>query len=330
MNEERLIGQAAAPGVSPMVMGGGSIAPRLDLSGARSRNLSERLIGVVLFLCGAVSLLTTVGIIGVLVFEAVEFFLEISPLDFFFGTEWSPQINQNPLYGVIPLITGTLTIAIIAMIITLPLGLMSAIYLAEYAAPPARAVLKPVLELLAGIPTIVYGYFALTFITPNVLQPILPETEVFNALSAGIAVGIMILPMVASLSEDALRAVPRALREASFALGATKLETSTRIVVPAALSGIFASFILAISRAVGETMIIVVAAGSRPADVIPNPLGQLQAMTSYIVLTLSGDAPRGTTEYRTLFAVGLTLFAMTLLLNIVSQWLVARFREVYQ
>jgi len=324
--KDSLVSQASVPGVSPLAIAG---APpqQLDLSGSRTRKTSERLIGVFLFLCGAVSILTTVGIISVLIFETIEFFRDISPVDFFTGTNWTPQFDQ---YGVLPLISGTLLIMIIAMLLTLPLGLMAAIYLSEYSSSRARSILKPVLELLAGIPTIVYGYFALTFITPQVLRRIFPETEVFNALSAGIAVGIMILPMVASLSEDAMRAVPGALREGAYALGATKLEVSTRVVVPSALSGIFASFILAISRAVGETMIIVVAAGSRPSDLLPNPLGQLQAMTSYIVLTISGDAPRGTIEYRSLFAVGLTLFAMTLLLNIVSQWLVTRYREVYQ
>ena len=303
----------------------------LDLSGARSRNASERVIGFALFLCGALSVLTTIGIVGVLIFETVEFFRLVSFWDYITGTEWRPNRNvERGDWGVLPLVSATLTYALIAMLIAIPIGLMTAIYLSEYAPQNVRSVVKPILELLAGVPTIVYGFFALTFITPEILKRLESTIGPFNVLAAGLAIGALTIPLVASLSEDALRAVPRALREGAYALGATKLETSIRIVFPAAISGVVASVLLALGRAVGETMIIVVAAGSRPADVIPNPLGQLQAMTSYIVLTLSGDAPRGTTEYRTLFAVGLTLFAMTLLLNIVSQWLVARYREVYQ
>ncbi len=326
------IDQAAAAGVSPLTATGASVSRPFDLSSSRSRNVSERIIGLLLGACGLVSLLTTVGIISVLFFQTVEFFRSVSVFDFYLGTEWLPNRGSDPLYGVLPLITGTLTISVIAMLISIPMGLLSAIYLSEYAPSRVRSVLKPVLELLAGIPTVVYGFFALTFITPNLLQALVGKDRVgaFNALSAGIAVGIMILPMVASLSEDSMRAVPRSLREGGYAMGATKLEVSTRVVLPAALSGIFASFILAISRAVGETMIIVVAAGSRPADLIPNPLQQLQAMTAYIVQVFSGDVSRGSVRYQSLFAVGSTLFLMTLLLNIVSQRLVARFREEYQ
>lgn len=324
--KDGFVGQAAAPGISPLVAAPPG-APALDLSGAKSRKLSERLIGVVLFLCGSLSILTTVGIVLVLIVETVEFFRLVSPIDFYTGTEWTALFDRE--FGVLPLISGTLLIAVLSMLVALPLGLMSAIYLSEYAPPRARAMLKPALEILAGVPTIVYGFFALTFITPNLLQPLFPQTNVFNALSAGIAVGIMILPMVASLSEDAMGAVPRALREGAYALGATKLEVSTRIVVPAALSGIFASFVLAISRAVGETMIVVVAAGARP-NLVPNPFGQIQAMTSYIVAVISGDTSVGGRIYLSLFAVGSTLFVMTLLLNIFSQRMVARFREVYQ
>lgn len=315
--------------MSPLTATAAAAPATIDLSGARSRSLSERLIGVLLAACGAISLLTTVGIISVLAFETISFFRSVSFFDYAFGTQWIP-VNEK--WGVLPLVTGTLTITVLAMLITIPLGLMSAIYLSEYAPSKVRAVLKPVLELLAGIPTVVYGFFALTFITPNLLRAVFGSDRVgpFNALSAAIAVGIMILPMVASLSEDAMRAVPSSLREGGYAMGATKLEVSTRVVVPAALSGIFASFILAISRAVGETMIIVVAAGSRPAGLLPDPLQQLQAMTAYIVQVLSGDVSRGTVRYESLFAVGSTLFLMTLLLNVVSQRLVARFREEYQ
>ena len=325
--DESLISKAAAPGASPLAAAG---APpvRLDLSGARGRHTSERIIGAALFLCAAVSVLTTVGIVAVLIFETVAFFRAVSPLDFYGGTTWTPSLNRNPAFGVLPLVAGTLLVTLIAMAVALPLGLMAAIYLSEYASAGARAVLKPVLEVLAGVPTIVYGFFALTFITPNLLRP-LTDVNVFNALSAGIAVGVMILPMVASLSEDAMGAVPRSLREGAYGVGATRFEVATQVVVPAALSGIIASFILAISRAVGETMIVVVAAGNLP-QLTADPRDQIQAMTGYIVQTLSGDVVRGTLQYQSLFAVGATLFVMTLLLNIVSQWFVGRFREVYQ
>ncbi|MDQ3514318.1 MAG: phosphate ABC transporter permease subunit PstC [Chloroflexota bacterium] len=300
----------------------------VDLSGGRNRRTSERVISAMLFLCGSLSVLTTIGIVIILVGEATAFFVDVSPREFFFGTTWT-ALFRNPQWGVLPLVLGTLMITAIAMVVALPLGLMCAIYLSEYARDSTRAILKPVLELLAGIPTIVYGYFALTFLTPNILRAIHPDTNIFNAMAAGIAVGVMILPMVASLSEDAMRAVPGSLREGAYALGATKMEVSGRIIVPAALSGIVASFILAISRAVGETMIIVVAAGNRPQWGL-DVLDEVQAMTSYIVQVFTGDVVRGTTQYQSLFAVGLTLFLMTLLLNIVSQWLVGRFREVYQ
>lgn len=322
------VDQAAGPGVSPLAAVPPDRGARLDLSGARSRRTSERIVGVVLFICGALSILTTVGIVAVLVEQAVEFFLDVSVIDFLTGTEWT-ALFRNPRFGVLPLVGATLLISALAMVVAIPLGLMAAIYLSEYAPGRVRAFLKPSLELLAGVPTIVYGYFALTFITPSILKPLLPATNVYNALSAAIAVGIMVLPMVASLSEDAMRSVPAALREGGYALGGTKLEVSTRIVVPAALSGIVASFILAISRAIGETMIVTLAAGSRP-QLTANPLEPMQAMTGYIVQVVSGDVVRGTTVYTSLFAVGLLLFVMTLLMNILSQWLVAKFREGYE
>ncbi len=330
MNERkanmRMIDQAAAPGASPLAAeppGDRS----LDLSGARSRQVSERIIGSLLFLCGALSILTTVGIIAVLFEQSAEFFFRVSIIDFLTGTEWTAAFDRE--YGVLPIVSGTLVITAIAMIVSVPLGLMSAIYLSEYAPERVRAVLKPVLELLAGIPTIVFGYFALTFITPQILQTILPSTNIFNALSAGIAVGIMILPMVTSLSEDAMRSVPMSLREGAFALGGTKWEVATRIIVPASLSGIAAACILAISRAIGETMIVAIASGSRPL-LSANPLEGMQAMTAYIVQLIAGEAPRDSTRFLSLFAVGSLLFLMTLALNILSQIIVTRFREVYE
>ncbi len=321
VNDEAVV--SVAPGLAIT----GPQAQSLDLSRMRSRALSESIIRWILFACGSLSILTTLGIIVILAVEAIRFFRLVSPWDFYTGLEWTALFDRE--FGVIPIVLGTLLITVVSMAVALPLGLMSAIYLSEYAPARARLWLKPILEVLAGIPTIVYGFFALTFITPELLQRILPGVQVFNALSAGIAVGIMILPMVASLSEDAMNAVPSSLREGAYALGATKLEVATRIVVPAALSGIVASFILAISRAVGETMIVVIAAGNR-AQLTFNPLEQIQAMTSYIVAVINGDVAYGGRIYLSLFAVGATLFMMTLVMNIFSQWMVSRFREVYQ
>jgi phosphate transport system permease protein len=320
---ESLIGRGAA---SPLMTG-----PRpgpLDLSGRRSRHRSERVIGAALFVCGALSILTTVGIVLVLIEQAVEFFVDVPVWDFLTGTKWTALFN-NPSYGVLPLVAGTFLITGIALLVALPLGLMSSIYLSEYAPGRVSAVLKPVLELLAGVPTIVYGFFAVTFIRPEVLKPIFSDIEPFSALAAGIAVGILITPLIASLSEDAMRSVPRALREGGYAVGATKLEVATKVVVPAAFSGIVASVILAMSRAVGETMIVALAAGSKP-QLTGNPLEPTQAMTGFIVQVFGGDEPAGTTPYLSLFAIGLLLFVVTLLLNITSQFLVARFREVYE
>jgi phosphate transport system permease protein len=319
-----------AAGLDPLDSGSASssAARALGLTGTSRRQLSERVIGWVLFACGSLSILTTAGIILVLVVQAFEFFVDVSPVDFLFGTKWT-ALFKNGSFGVLPLVNATLFIGFLSMCVAIPLGLMAAIYLSEYASLRLRGVLKPFLELLAGVPTIVYGYFALTFITPQILKPIFSNTQVYNVLAAAITVGIMVLPMVASLSEDALRAVPSSLREAAYGLGGTKLEVSTRVVVPAALSGIVASFILAISRAVGETMIVSLVAGSR-SRLSWNPLEGAQAMTSYIVQVVSGDVVAGSTVYKSLFAVGLLLFLMTLVMNIVSQWFVARFREEYQ
>jgi phosphate transport system permease protein len=279
-----------------------------------------------LFLCALLSIGTTVGIIGVLTAETIGFLEEVPILEFVFGTEWTPLFAM-PHFGVLPLITGTLLVSTIAMIVALPMGLLSAIYLSEYADQRLRRVVKPVLELLAGIPTVVYGYFALLFVTP-LLQQFIPSLAGFNALGPGIVMGIMILPLVSSLAEDAMRAVPRGLREGSYALGATKMQTSLRVVVPAAFSGITAAFILAISRAIGETMIVAIAAGQQPRLTL-NPTVPVETMTAYIVQISLGDTPQGTLEYRTIFAVGMLLFIGTFGLNIVSTWLRERYREEY-
>lgn len=305
----------------------GSSRPPVDLTRNTSRSASERFIGLLLFLSATVSVLTTIGIIVILVEQAFEFFLRVPVTDFLFGTNWT-ALFKTPQFGVLPLVGGTLWITFIALLVALPLGLLSAVYLSEYASLRVRNVLKPVLEMLAGVPTIVYGFFAVTFIRPEILQPIFPGIGPFSALAAGLAVGVLIIPLVASLSEDAMRSVPRALREGGYAMGATKHEVSWQIVVPAAVSGIVASFILAMSRAVGETMIVALAAGSK-AQFSGNPLEPMQTMTGFIVQTFSGDIVAGSTAYLSLFAVGLLLFLITLVLNIISQWVVGRFREVY-
>ena len=279
-----------------------------------------------LFLCALLSIGTTVGIIAVLAVETAAFLREVPITEFLFGTEWTPLFS-SPSFGVLPLVAGTTLVSLIAMLVALPMGLLSAIYLSEYANSRVRRVLKPILELLAGVPTVVYGYFALLFVTP-LLQQFIPELAGFNALGPGIVMGIMILPLVSSLSEDAMRAVPNGLREGSYALGATKMQTSLRVVVPAAFSGITAAFILAVSRAVGETMIVAIAAGQQPR-LTWNPLVQIETMTAYIVQVSLGDTPQGTLEYRTIFAVGMLLFVGTFGLNLLSSWLRQRYREEY-
>ena len=280
-----------------------------------------------LAVCAFLSIFTTLGIVAVLVFETWGFFQEVSILEYFTSAEWTPLFSEKH-FGILPLLAGTLEVTAGAMFLALPIGLTSAIYLSEYAPDGARRAIKPFLEVLAGIPTVVYGYFALLFISP-ILRAIFPDTSVFNAASASIVMGIMIVPMVSSLSEDAMTAVPRSLREASYALGATKMEVSLRVVVPSALSGIIAAFILAISRAIGETMIVAIAAGQQPRLTL-NPLEAIQTMTAYIVQVSLGDTPTGTLEFRTIFAVGMTLFVMTLILNIISQLVLRRFREAYR
>lgn len=292
----------------------------------RMQRIRELAIEKALFLCALVSVLTTLGIVLVLIFETLSFFEEVPILEFLTGTIWAPTYRPQH-FGVLPLINGTLMIAVGGAIIAIPLGIASAIYLSEYASAKVRQTVKPVLEILAGIPTVVYGYFAISFITP-LLREIVPGANIFNAASASIVVGIMILPMVSSLSEDAMRSVPRALREGAYALGSTKFEVSTKIVVPAALSGILASFILAISRALGETMAVTLAAGATP-KVTLNFFESIQTMTAYIVQVSMGDTPYGSIEYKTIFAVGMVLFVMTLVMNIASMWIKERYREVY-
>ena len=294
---------------------------------SRARHFRERAIKLVLAACAYVSVLTTFGLVFVLLFETINFFREVSIVEFFTSTTWSAAF-ANPQFGIIVLASGTLLTTLIAIAVALPVGLLAAMFLSEYASQGLRRWLKPALEILAGVPTIVYGYFALTFVTPLLRETIFPTMTIFNALSAGLVMGVMIIPTIASVSEDAIHAVPRSLREGAYALGATRRETATRIVLPAALSGIVAATILGISRAVGETMIVAVAAGNL-AQLATNPLESVQTMTAFIVQVASGDTPTGSLTYNTIFAVGSTLFVMTLILNIVSYVFVRRFREAY-
>ena len=301
-------------------------ASPVDLSTNVFSSPRERAIQLILGFCAMLSVLTTLGIAVVLLFESLTFFGEVSLAQFFGETRWTPQFARK-YFGIWPLVSGTLLTTAIAAVVALPLGLASAVYVAEYARPGVRKWIKPSLELLAGIPTVVYGYFALTFVTP-LLQKFIPGVNVYNALSAGIVVGIMIIPMVASLSEDAIRSVPRSLAEGAYALGATKIEVVNRVLVPAALSGIVASFILALSRAIGETMIVAIAAGATPNLTI-NPLESVQTMTAYIVQVSLGDTPQGTVVYYSIFAVALLLFLITLAMNLGAVAIIRRFRERY-
>ena len=292
----------------------------------RSRRLFEFVVERVLFLCAAFSILVTLGIILVLLWETGAFLSEVPLTDFLFGTVWTPLFYDKH-FGVLPLVAGTLLCSAIAMAVALPSGLLIAIYLSEYAPDRVRRVVRPVLEVLAGVPTVVYGYFALQFVTP-LMQAFVPGLAGFNALSPGIVMGIMILPLVSSLSEDALRSVPNGLREGAYALGATRMQTSLRVVVPAAFSGISAAVVLAASRAIGETMIVAIAAGQQPRLTL-DPRVPVETMTAYIVQVSLGDTPAGTLEYRTIFAVGMLLFVSTFVLNLISNWLRERFREEY-
>jgi phosphate transport system permease protein len=293
----------------------------------RRRRYGEDVVKILLGVCALISVVTTVGIVVALFLPAFEFFGEVSVVDFFTGTEWAP-LFEPARFGVLPLIGGTLLVTSIASIVAMPLGLGAAIYLSEYAGPRTRGFLKPALEVLAGIPTIVFGYFALTFMTP-LLRDLGIQVDVFNTLSAGLVMGVMLMPIVASLSEDAMAAVPRDLRDGAYALGSTKLQVATRIVVPAAVSGIVASFVLAISRAIGETMIVLIAMGQQ-AKLTFDPRAAAEAMTAFIAATGAGDVPTGSIEYKTIFAVGATLFVLTLVMNVVAIRLVRKYREVYE
>jgi len=298
--------------------------PRLR---AERRRIGEDVVKGVLALCALVSVATTVGIVIALFVPAIEFFREISVVDFLTGTNWSP-LFEPASFGVLPLIVGTLLVTAIASLVAMPLGLGAAVYMSEYASPRARGIIKPAFELLAGIPTIVFGYFALTFVTP-LLRDLGIPVDIFNTLSAGLVMGVMLLPTVASLSEDAMGAVPQDLRDGAYALGSTKVQVATRIVVPAAVSGIVASFVLAISRAVGETMIVLVAMGQQP-NLSLDPRQAAEAMTAFIAATGAGDVPTGSIEYKTIFAVGATLFLMTLVMNVFAIRLVRKYREAYE
>jgi phosphate transport system permease protein len=302
-------------------------APPFNLQGNLRRHFTERAIRTTLLAAALISILTTAGIVLVLIFETTEFLRQVSLFEFLAGTTWAPLFSP-PHYGVLPLVLATVGISFIAILIAVPVGLLAAIYLSEYAGRRVRAVLKPALEILAGVPTVVYGYFALTFVTP-LLRNFLPGMAVFNALSAGIVMGIMIIPLVSSLSEDALNAVPDSLRQAAYALGATKLEVTLRTILPAALSGVTAAFILAVSRAIGETMIVAIAAG-QSTTLQFDPLKPMETMTAYIARVSLGDNPQQSIEFKTIFAVGMLLFLMTFGLNLVSQRVLKRYRQVYQ
>ena len=306
---------------------GGDTSLRSASLRQRHARSAERAIQAGLFLCALLSVVTTAGIIWVLARETLNFFRQVSVVSFLTGTQWTP-LFQPSSFGVLPLVGGTLMIVVGAALVAIPLGLGTGIFLSEYASARLRGILKPVLEILAGIPTVVYGYFALTFVTPQ-LGRIFPSIQIFNAASASIVVGVMILPMIASLCDDALRAVPQALRHAGYALGATRLEVSTRVVLPGAFSGVLASFVLALSRAIGETMAVTLAAGATPR-LTANPLESIQTMTAYIVQVSLGDTPAGSMAYLTVYAVGMLLFMITLAMNLIGNRILRHFQEVYE
>jgi phosphate transport system permease protein len=311
----------------------GAQGVRVDLTRTpTARSRFEGLIRLALVAAAALSVLTTVAIVGSLLFETVEFFGEVPIGDYLFGTKWSPTFaGDQQSFGVLPLVWGTIYLSLIALAVAVPLGLLSAIYLSEYAPTRVRKVVKPVLEVLAGVPTIVFGYFALTFFTPEVLRDTLGigSVGVFNGLSAGIVMGLLVLPTIASVAEDAMSAVPYSLREGAFGLGASKLQVSLRIVFPAALSGIVAALVLGASRAIGETVLVLVAGGQTP-NLGVNPVESYQTMAAFIAATARGDIPTGSIEYMTIFAVGFTLFVLTLGLNMLSIRLVRKYRQVYE
>ena len=293
----------------------------------KTKKIVEKAMPTLLFSAALISILTTFGIVFTLIFETFEFFKRVSITDFLFGTQWLPFSGKEPMFGILPLIAGTLKVTFISILVAVPFGIGSAIFLSEYASEKTRRTIKPILEVLAGVPTIVYGFFALTFVTP-ILQEIIPGLKIFNALSPGIVVGVMILPMITSLSEDAMSSVPNSMREGALALGATKFEVAIKVVLPAALSGIIASVVLAISRAIGETMIVSLAGGSTPKFDL-NVTDSIQTMTAYIVQVSTGDAGYGTTIYYSIYSVGFTLFIFTLAMNLLAHYISKRFREVY-
>lgn len=299
---------------------------------APSRRLGEKAIQGLLAFCAGISIVTTTAIVISLVGPSLSFFGEVPIDEFLFGTDWSPALRPQH-FGVLPIVVGTLSVTFWGLLFAVPIGLLSAIYLSEYAKPRVRKTMKPLLEVLAGIPTVAIGFFAFSFITPA-LQDLWPgflgdEPNIFNALAAALAVGLLIVPIIASISEDAMSAVPSGLREGAYAMGATRMKVAVRVVFPAALSGIVASIVLGVSRAVGETMVVLMAAGATP-NLTFNPVESIEAMTAYIAITGTGDIATGTLEYNTIFAVGLVLFVMTLLMNLISIRLVRRYREVYE
>jgi phosphate transport system permease protein len=300
---------------------------RNDFAGFNLQKVRERIIEFCLFLAAMSSVAITLGIVGILIYESEQFFTHVSILDFLTDTEWT-VLFANPRYGIMPLVTGTLVTSVTALVVALPLGTVVAIYLSEYANPRVREILKPILEMLSAVPTVVFGYFALLFLTP-ILQKILPGLPGFNMLSAGIIIGIMIIPYISSLSEDALKAVPVTIREASYAMGATRLQTALRVLIPSAFSGIASAYVLGFSRAVGETMIVAIAAGQQP-NLTLNPMEGAATITTYIVQVSMGDLPHGSIAYQSIFAAGLMLMLMTLAFNIGGYFLRKRFREIYE
>lgn len=301
-----------------------TISPRLAKN--IRRNVKERIIELILMMAALVAVATTFAIVGVLLFESLSFFKTVSVIDFFTDTQWTP-LFEDAHYGIMPLVSGTLTTSAIALAVAVPIGTISAIFLSEFATHKTREIVKPILELLVGVPTVVFGYFALFFVTP-MLQLVYPELPSFNMLGAGIVMGVMIIPYIASLSEDAMRAVPMSMREGSYAMGATRFQTAIKVVAPAAISGIVAAYILAISRAVGETMVVAIAAGQQP-NLTFNPADGAATITAYIVQVAMGDLPHGSIGYQSIFAAGLVLMAMTLSFNIFGHWIRKKYRETY-
>lgn len=293
---------------------------------AKKGGFSDKIVPIILGIIAAISILTTIGILFTLITETITFFTRVSIVEFLFTKDWNPT-GSDPKYGIWALVIGTLKITVIATIVAVPIGLGAAIYLSEYASDKARRIIKPILEILAGIPTIVFGFFALTFVTP-VLRTIIPALDSFNSVSPGIVVGIMIIPVITSMSEDAMASVPNKIREGAYGLGSTKFEVATKVVLPAAASGVVASIVLGISRAIGETMIVSLAAGSSPTASL-NLTNSIQTMTGYIVEVATGDATFGSDMYYSIYAVGFTLFIFTLIMNLISYWISKRFREEY-